>query len=668
MIRRRQAQPESLFLMRVTTLMRPARLLGFTVAALALTTLSALPGHAEVETYLAPELASGVTLSEAPDLAKAVEAGELPPLAERIPAKPGVTPTGDGVELGRPGGDLRSLATRSKDTRLLSVFGYARLIGYNREFELVPDILEKLEVEDGRIFTLYLRKGHRWSDGAPFTAEDFRYYWENVANNEDLSPTGPPITLTVDGEPAKFEVIDETTVRYTWPAPNPFFLPALAGASPLFVYRPAHYLKQYHEAFGDPDFIAAAVDDAGTRNWAELHNRLDNMYRFDNPDLPTLQPWYNTVAPPSTRFVAKRNPYYHRVDESGMQLPYLDRFVLYVVGAALVPAKSGSGESDLQARGLNFTDYTFLKENEERSGYSVRLWRTVRGSQLALYPNLNASDPVWRELLRDKRFRQALSLGIDRDEINSVIYYGLCLPGNNGVLPDSPLFDEERFMAYAEFDVDRANALLDEIGLTERDEEGIRLLPDGRPLDIIVETAGENLEEVDVLELIRDSWKQIGVKLFTKPSQRENLRNRIFAGETVMAMWFGYENGIPTADMSPEEFVPVHQQSYHWPKWGQYIETSGQAGEPADTPLAKELLELYEGWIKADSTSRRREIWDRILEIHAEQVYTIGIVAQVPQPVLVANGLENVPEEAVFNWDPGAQFGVYRPEIFWWDK
>ena len=459
MARRWQKQPQSVDIFRLESwprLLAPAKAFW---ALLAVALFWALPGYAETVTILAPELPAGVTLQESPSLSEAVEAGKLPPVAERMPAKPGVTPAADGVGLGRPGGELRTLVTRAKDTRLLSVYGYARLVGYNKSFDIVPDILEKLEIEDGRIYTLHLRKGHRWSDGAPFTAEDFRYYWDNVANNSDLSPTGPPVTLTVDDVPAVFEVIDETTVRYTWPGPNPFFLPALAGARPLFLYRPAHYLKQYHADFGDADFIAEAVSDAGTRNWAELHNRLDNMYRFDNPGLPTLQPWYNSVAPPSTRFVAKRNPYYHRADEKGMQLPYIDKVILGVVGGALVPAKAGAGETDLQARGLNFTDYTFLKENEERSGYNVRLWRTVRGSQLALYPNLNAKDAQWRELLRDARFRRALSLGIDRDEINAVIYYGLCLVGNHGVLPDSPLYDEERHMAWAQFDVDKANEI-----------------------------------------------------------------------------------------------------------------------------------------------------------------------------------------------------------------
>jgi len=532
----------------------------------------------------------------------------------------------------------------------------------------VPDILEKVEVEDGRIFTLYLRKGHRWSDGNPFTAEDFRYYWEDVAMNESLAPTGPPITLRVDDQPAEVEIVDEWTVRYSWAKPNPFFLPALAGAAPLFIYRPAHYLKKYHSAYRDEAEINAEAEERGFRNWAELHNRLDNLYRSDNPELPTLQPWTNIVAPPSTRFIAMRNPYFHRVDAEGLQLPYLDRIILNVVAGALVPAKSGSGESDLQARGIAFMDYTFLKENEQRSGYDVRLWRTVRGSQLALYPNMNATDDTWRALLRDPRFRRALSLAIDREEINAVIYFGLAVEGNNTVLEDSPLYDEERFISWAEYDPDLAEELLDEIGLTEFNDDDTRLMPNGEPLEIIVETAGESTEEVDVLELIRDTWENVGIKVFTKPSQREVLRNRIFSGETIMAMWFGYENGVPTADMSPEEFVPVRQHSYQWPKWGQYVETSGAAGEPADMAEAQRLLELYEAWIAADSKAKRVEIWEEILDIHAEQIFTIGLVAQVPQPVLVSEGLMNVPDKAMFNWNPGAQFGLYRPDTFFWDK
>ena len=169
------------------------------------------------------------------------------------PAKPAVV---DVPQVGEHGGSMRMLVSSPHDTRLLVVFGYARLVGYDTEFNLAPDILEDVEVEDGRVFTLRLRAGHRWSDGAPFTAEDFRYWWEDIATNKQLSPIGPPVELRVDDEWPKVEIVDERTVRYSWSKPNPFFLPALAGARPMFIYAPANYLKQFHERYADPAELA----------------------------------------------------------------------------------------------------------------------------------------------------------------------------------------------------------------------------------------------------------------------------------------------------------------------------------------------------------------------------------------------------------------------------
>ncbi|MFQ5984170.1 MAG: ABC transporter substrate-binding protein [Alphaproteobacteria bacterium] len=611
--------------------------------------------------------AEPLPLRETPMFAADVAAGRLPPVAQRVPANPLVVPTTDHRRPGRHGGDWHMLIGRAKDVKLLVVYGYARLARYDENLDLVADLLAKAEVKEGRVFTFTLRKGHKWSDGQPFTSEDFRYYWEDVANNPMLSPAGPPKVTLVDGEPPRFEMIDEITVRYSWSRPNPFFLPVLAGAAPLFLYRPAHYLKRFHQAYTDAEELASMVEAAGKRNWAALHNSLDNMYRFDNPDLPTLQPWVIATRAPAKRFVGVRNPYFHRIDEAGRQLPYIDRVLLELTSNKLIAAKAGSGEADLQARGLAFNNYTFLKEGETRHEYTVRLWRTVRGAHLALYPNLNIVDPVWRGLLRDVRFRRALSLAIDRHEINEVIYYGLAIEGNNTVLPMSPLYRPEYREAWAAYDPARANALLDDIGLSERDDRGIRVLPDGRRLDIIVETAGEDTEQTDVLELVHDSWLNVGIKLYTKPLQREVFRNRIFAGETVMSIWFGYENGIPTPGTSPAEFAPTTQQGYHWPKWGQYYETGGRSGEAVDLAPARELLALNEAW-GAATRAEREAIWHRMLEIHRDQVFTIGLIGGVLQPVVVDNRLRNVPKEGIYNWNPGAHFGIYWPDTFWFDS
>jgi peptide/nickel transport system substrate-binding protein len=390
------------------------------------------------------------------------------------------------------------------------------------------------------------------------------------------------------------------------------------------------------------------------------------MYKADNPDLPTLEPWFNTTKPPATRFVAKRNPYFHRIDENGLQLPYIDQLTLTVADSKLIPAKVGSGEVDLQARALNFSDYTFLKEGEKRNDYTVRLWQTSSGAHLALYPNLTITDEVWRKLFRDVRFRRALSLGINRHQINQVLYYGLGLETGNSVLPQSPVYDAA-FPCWCEFDPEQANALLDDVGLTQRNDQGIRLLPNGQQLEIIVETAGEETEQTDVLELVRDDWAELGIKLYTKPSQREVFRNRIFAGETQMSIWAGLENGLPTPDMSPAELAPTMQTSLEWSQWGQYYETMGQAGEAPDLPEAVELLKLHDQWLDSTNSEARHGIWHRMLEIYTGNVFTIGLIAGVLQPVVVSNRMHNVPVEGVFSWDPGAHFGIYRPDTFWFD-
>ncbi len=599
--------------------------------------------------------------------------GFLAPLAGHAapPAEPRVVAFDEasGQTIGKPGGELSTLIAKAKDTRLAVVYGYARLVGYERDFTIQPDILKDLEVEEGRIFTLHLREGHHWSDGEPFTSEDFRYWWENVANNEALSPTGPPAKLIVDGELPEVTFPDPLTVRYSWSKPNPLFLPALAGATPQFIFMPSHYLKQFHEAYANQHTLAELVGADNARDWAQLHGRRDNMYKLDNPDLPTLQPWMLTTSPPATRFVFERNPHYHRVDEQGQQLPYIDRVIMEVVDSKLIPIKAGAGETDLQARGLFFKHYTFLKENEDRSGLKTNLWQTARGAHLALYPNLNASDPVWRELLRDARFRRALSLSIDREEINQIMYFGLAMGGNNTVLPQSPLYKEDYRFAWAAFDPDKASTLLDEAGLTEWSSDGLRLLPDGRPVELIVETAGEETEETDLLELVAEAWQKQGIKIHVKPSQREVLRNRIFAGDTLMSISYGLENGIPTADMSPWEFAPTSQfDQYQWPKWGQHWETKGEAGSAPDIPEAKELLSLFQSWQAAQAVEEREAIWHNMLEIYNDQVYSIGLASGVFQPVVAKTTLNNVPAEGVYNWEPGAHFGIYRPDTFWFDE
>ncbi|MDH5748740.1 MAG: ABC transporter substrate-binding protein [Rhodospirillales bacterium] len=618
--------------------------------------------------FAATPFAAGAYV-ETPFFNELVVQGRLPAVDARLPETPSVVAlNGPGLQPGIHGGQLRILMGGSKDTRMMIVYGYARLVGYDHDFNLTPDILEDVEIKEGRIFTLKIRKGHRWSDGNPFTSEDFRYYWEDVVMNKEMSPTGAPRLMMIDGDVPTFEVIDKYTVRYSWPKPNPFFLPLLAGASPLFIYRPSHYLKQFHAQYVNKEELDKKVKANRQRNWVSLQLRMGRQYKNTNPDLPTLQPWVLQTKPPSDRFVFTRNPYYHRVDEKGLQLPYLDRVVMTIASSKLIPAKTGTGESDIQARNIQFNNYTFLKQGEKRNNFKVRLWQSAKGAQMAIYPNLNTTDPVWRKLFRTTEFRRALSIAIDRNEINQVIYFGLAEGGNNTILRNSKLFRQEYADKWAKFDIKKANQILDGLGLTKWDSRKIRILPDGRPMEITVETAGEDSEQADVLELIRDSWARIGIKLHTKLLQREVFRNRVFAGSTLISVWFGLENGVPAPETSPHELAPTSQNQLQWPKWGQFFETKGMSGEKIGIKEARELMDLNNQWINSSDRQEKTAIWHKMLAIHADQVFTIGLIRGVPQPVVVNNNLRNVPEKGIYNWDPGAHLGVHRPDTFWFEN
>lgn len=595
-----------------------------------------------------------------------IEAGDLPPLAQRLPAKPRVVNVAAmGREPGEYGGVVRMLIGGQRDIRLMTVNGYSRLVGFDEKLHFQPDILESFDVEEDRVFTFHIRDGHRWSDGEPMTSEDFRYTFEDVLSNEDLAKGGYSPALVVDDKPPTFEVVDRLTVRYSWDAPNPDFLPSLAAAQPLVFLLPAHYMKQFHEKYQDPAKLEELVQENKVKNWASLHQRMARQYRPENPDLPTLDPWRNTTKPPAEQFVFERNPFFHRVDENGRQLPYIDQFMLNVSSSSIIPAKTGAGETDLQFTGIDFADYTFLKDAEKRYPIKVALWKRTQGSRIALLPNLNTADEVWRPLLQDVRVRRALSLALDRREINMAVFYGLGKESADTVLPESPLYKEEYAKAWIAHDPDQADALLDAAGLSERDDDGIRLLPDGRRAQIIVESAGESTMETDVLELVTDHWSKIGISLFIRTSQRDIFRSRAIAGQIMVAIWSGIDNGVPTADMNPGALAPTHDDQLQWPVWGNYYLTHGEQGSAPTMPEVVRLIELLKTWRRTATLDERAAIWHQMLAIYTDNVFSIGLVNATLQPVVTSSRLRNVPENGLYGFDPTSFLGVYMPDTFW---
>ncbi|MEM7523512.1 MAG: ABC transporter substrate-binding protein [Pseudomonadota bacterium] len=625
---------------------------------------------ASLSLLAASAVAAGPPPIETPSLETQVLDGFLPPVAERLPDSPLVEPFDRrDAAPGRHGGDLRLVFSRTKDLRLIVAYSYARLVAYDEEFDLQPDILESYEVaEGGRVFTLRLRPGHRWSDGHPFTAEDFRYYWESVATNAVIYPTGPDRELQPNGVLPRFEVLDPLTVRFTWPEPNPFFLPALARSNPLVIYRPAHYLRKFHPDHTPMAQIEKRVAVERKRDWRALHFAKDRMYKNDNPHQPTLYPWRPRNAPPAERVVYERNPFYHKIDANGRQLPYVDRLLVSFADPGLIPTKVGSGDVDLHGRYLAFSDFTALKSAAERSDLAVDLWRSGQGAEIALYPNLNHKDPVWRAALNDVVFRRALSLAIHRWEINEILFFGLGFGVGDYVLPNSPLYDAEQAGRWADFDIDRANRMLDLVGYEARNADGVRLLPDGRPMEITVEHDGRSPERADALHLIAETWRKIGIVLNQKAMTRDVLKRRIKAGSTLMSADVGMNNGRPTALMPPADLAPMTPARLHWMGWGGWMETGGKLGQPIEDAAAQRLVLGVQDWARAETEDEKAQIWRDMLEIYVDQVFVIGVVSGGRRPIVRKADLRNLPREGLFNWDPGAFFGLYGLDGLWWGR
>ncbi|MXN46624.1 ABC transporter substrate-binding protein [Shinella kummerowiae] len=618
-------------------------------------------------TAFVPGLAR-TAFAESDYLKPKVEAGELPAVAERMPKTPRIINTAAlGGVPGVQGGTARMLIGGQRDVRLMPINSYSRLVGYDRDLKLQADILESFTVEEERIFTFRLREGHKWSSGEPFTADDFRYCWEEVILNRELFKGGPPVDLLVEGKPPTFEMIDPLTVRYRWEKPIPDFLPKLAAPIPLVLALPSAYMRQFHKKFQAADVLEKHIQKQRVDDWRGLHIKMSRQNRPENPDLPTLEAWRPRTAPPAEQFIFDRNPFFHRVDENGVQLPYIDRVVMNVSSPDLISAKTATGESDLQIANLDFADYTLLKEAETIYPLNVVLWKRTLGSRVALIPNLNCGDKGWQKVLRDVRVRRAMSLAINRTEINKAVFYGLGQESANTVLPDSPLFKQDYAKAWASYDPDQANRLLDEAGLDKRDDEGLRLLPDGRSAHLVVESAGESTLETDVLELITDHFRTVGLGLFVRTSQRDIFRSRAIGGEVIMSVWYGLDNGVPTPEMSPSELAPTSDDQYQWPVWGMYFATVKTKGEPPDMPEVQYLVDKYDAWQMTTTDDERTAIWHEMLAHHADQVFTIGTVNGISQPVVRARRMRNVPDKALCGFNPTSFLGVYMPDTFWYE-
>ena len=615
-----------------------------------------------------PAVALGLMLSPlgawAYQQAPSLDGADLPPVDERLPDEPEVITPLESV--GTYGGTLRRVLGGSNDhnsiLRFVSPQGLTR---WKADFSgVIPNVAESWEVNpEGTEFTFHLRKGMKWSDGHPLTADDIMFYVEDLLHNAEFYPNAPA-RYVVDGATMTAEKIDDHTVTLKFAAPYGTFLTELA--TPLAqepVLWAKHYCQQFHPKY-NADLQAMVDATEAVEDWPSLFRlkcgEVEAPNRWANAERPTLDPWVVTgdgYSAGSTQVIMERNPYFWQVDTEGNQLPYIDTLQWGVAQdnqALLLEAVAGN--IDMQRRRIdNLSNKPLFAENAEKAGFEILDYANSNSNRMAIHFNHTHKDPVMREVIRNKDVRIALSLAIDRDEIIDIVYLGVGEPWQIGPRPDHYLYNEKLGRQYSEYDPDRANEMLDAAGLAERDGDGYRLLPDGRRFTFNVQYTGiEQPDWGDALEIIKQQWEEIGVELTSASVERSIYYSRGEANEHDFMVW-GAPGGLdPT--LSPRDVLAVHPQAswfaIPWTRW--YLSGGSEGEEPSES--MKKRLALYDAFKKEADQDKAADIFRQIHEEAAAEFEIIGLTL-APNLVGVKNkALRNVPATIPASWmypDPG---------------
>jgi peptide/nickel transport system substrate-binding protein len=605
--------------------------------------------------------AAPTEFKEAPALAELVKAGKLKAVKERLPEEPLVVKPVE--EVGKYGGEWRNICVGVGDNTLSSRMSYENIIRWNiTGTEQIPNMAKSWEVSpDGKVYTFKLRKGMKWSDGTPFTAADIEFWFNDWISNTDLSPSFPA-NLKVGGEPCKFEKVDDYTIRYTFPKTYGLFLTLAASANWMeTAYTQAAYLKQFHAKYVDAAKLDTMVKDAKFTHWRELIGAKRNW--AINPDLPVIWAWSMKVIQPTVPMVAERNPYYWKVDTSGNQLPYIDKVVFDVAeNADLANMKIIAGDAGSQLRQVQFKNYPLFQQNKDKGDYRIIQWARGYITDTVIAPNVMHKDPEMNNILGDKRFRWALSMAMNREEIIQGPFLGMTEANQVSPLKTSAFYSEAQAKSRTKYDLEGANKLLDEMGLNKKDADGYRLKPSGKRLSIVYEHAGLFGTWGDAGQLLSSQWKKAGIELIVKEEARPLFYERKLANEHDMGVWTGSAEFMPLID--PRWFLPLTEESVHATPAGVWYNTGGKQGLEATGDLRK-VQQLYDQIKDTADPDQQKKLFKEILDLNQENLWVIGICTAPPELVITKNKFRNVAEKAVSDWHlltPGATM----PEQYFW--
>ena len=594
---------------------------------------------------------------EAPELAQQVAAGQLPPVEERLPQNPLVIVPPH--QMGPYGGTWTRYGTSPSD---IGIFGhrlaYDGLVRWDpMARRILPNLASSWDIgDDGRSFTFHLRRGVRWSDGHPFTADDILFWYEDILQDPDLTPA-IPVEFSPGGQLMQLEKVDAYTIRFRFDQPYGLFLKFMASNySYQLVEFPAHYLKQFHPRYTPKDQLERQARQQGRDFW---YQHFANQRDWRNPDIPRIWAWHVTQPPPARPAVFSRNPYYWKVDPEGRQLPYIDRITFEIYDMETINIKAINGEVGMQGRHIVFQNYPLFMANQRQGGYRVYHWIDGGDGQITVSLNLNHRDPVLRDIFSDRRFRIALSHGIDRQAVNQATFMGIAQPRQIAPPPVSAYYVPEYESAYIDYDPAKAEALLDQMGLS-RGADRRRRRPDGRPLTLNIETSSTMLGTDRMFEMIAADWTRLGIATKVKTQARQLYAQRRNALLCDVLVWGGAGEIVPVLD--PRWFMPYSASSFYGLDYARWFRSNGTKGTEPPAEMRR-CLELFEQIRRSVDEEEQIRLFKEIIEINRQNLWVIGTLGQIPQIFIVKDTFRNVPEVAVACW-PLRTPGATAPECY----